>query len=42
MASVARVIAVEQRMHYSVLRTSLSIVFGIATILTPSSLRLAA
>ena len=42
MASVARVIAVEKPMQYSVLRTSLSIVFGMAMILTPSSLSLAA
>ena len=42
MASLARVIAVEKPMQYSVLRTSLSIVFGMAMIPTPSSLSLAA
>ena len=36
------VIAVEKPMQYSVLRTSLSIVFGTAITLTPSSLSLAA
>ena len=37
MASMARVIAVEKPMQYSVLRTSLSIVFGIAITFAPSS-----
>jgi hypothetical protein len=41
-ASLARVIAVENPMQYSVLRTSLSIVFGSPTILTPNSLSSAA
>ena len=36
MASVARVIAVEKPMQYSVLRTSLSIVLGMAMTFTPS------
>ena len=36
MASVARVIAVEKPMQYSVLRTSLSIVLGIAITLKPA------
>ena len=40
-ASEARVIAVEKPMQYSVLRT-LSIVFGMPMILTPSALRVAA
>ena len=35
-ASIARVIAVEKPMQYSVLRTSLSMVFGIAMTFTPS------
>ena len=35
MASVALVMAVEKPMQYSVLRTSLSMVFGTATTLTP-------
>ena len=39
MASLARVIAVEKPMQYSVPRTSLSIVFGIAMIWTPASAR---
>ena len=36
MASVARVMAVEKPMQYSVFRTSLSIVFGMAMTFTPS------
>ena len=40
MASLARVIAVEKPMQYSVLRTSLSIVLRMAMILTPSSVEL--
>ena len=35
-ASMARVIAVEKPMQYSVLRTSLSMVFGMAMTFTPS------
>ncbi len=36
-AAMARVMAVENPMQYSVLRTSLSIVFGMAITFTPSS-----
>ena len=41
-APMARVIAVEKPMQYSVLRTSLSIVFGIAITFAPRSCSLAA
>ena len=40
--SMARLMAVENPMQYSVLRTSLSIVFGMATIFTPSRSSVAA
>ena len=42
MASMARVIAVEKPMQYSVLRTSLSMVFGMAMTLNPNWWSLAA
>ena len=40
MASMARVMAVEKPMQYSVLRTSLSIVLGMAITLTPELVEL--
>jgi hypothetical protein len=42
MALVARVIAVEKPMQYSVLRTSLSMVLGMQITFTPSRCRRAA